>query len=62
MKPFMPGRPIEASVMRSDAAVSRGTIFLMPPYSLMRRVCRRSESMPTMQNRPPVLTPCASIW
>ena len=24
MKPFMPGRPIEASVMISDAAVSRG--------------------------------------
>ena len=38
MNPLSPGNPIEASVMMSDAAVSRGTIFLMPPYSLIKRV------------------------
>ena len=62
MKPFMPGRPTEASVMSRNAAVSRGITFLIPPNSLMRRVWRRSDIMPTSANSPPVLTPCASIW
>jgi hypothetical protein len=62
MNPFKPGRPIDDSVMISITAVSRGIPVLSPPNSLIRRVCRRSESMPTMQNSAPVLTPCASIW
>ena len=62
MNPFMPGRPIDDSVMINIAAVSRGITVFNPPNSLIRRVCRRSDSMPTMQNSAPVLTPCASIW
>ena len=62
MKPFRPGSPIDASVMIMNAAVSRGMTAFSPPNSLIRRVCRRSESMPTMRKSPPVLTPCASIW
>jgi hypothetical protein len=62
MKPFMPGRPIEASVINRKAATSLGMTALSPPYSAISRVCRRSESMPTIRNNPPVLTPCASIW
>ena len=62
MNPFMPGKPIDDSVRISITAVSRGITVLRPPNSLIWRVCRRSDSMPTMQNRPPVVTPCASIW
>ena len=38
MKPFMPGRPTDASVMMRLAAVRRGMIAFSPPNSLMRRV------------------------
>ena len=62
MKPFMPGRPTDESVMSRNAAVSFGITDLMPPYSLMSRVWRRSDIMPTRRRAPPVLTPCASIW
>ena len=54
--------PIEASVMIRNAAVSRGITLFRPPNSEMRRVCRRSDSIPTMRKSPPVETPCASIW
>ena len=62
MKPLSAGMPIEASVMMRNAAVSRGITLRRPPNSLMRRVWRRSDSMPTMRKSPPVLMPCASIW
>ena len=58
----MPGRPIDASVIISVTAVNRGIPAFRPPYSLISRVWRRSDNMPTMQNSAPVLTPCASIW
>ena len=61
-KPFSPGMPIEASVMMRNAAVNRGITCFSPPNSLISRVCRRSDSMPTARKSPPVLTPCASIW
>ena len=61
-KPFVPGRPMDASVTMRNAATRRGITFFSPPNSLMRRVCRRSESMPTIRNSPPVLTPWFSIW
>ena len=62
MNPFSVGRPIEASVISRKTAVRRGVTVFSPPYSLMSRVWRRSESIPTMRKSPPVLTPCASIW
>ena len=62
MNPFSVGRPIDASVISRNTAVRRGITVFRPPYSLMRRVWRRSESMPTRRKSPPVLTPCASIW
>ena len=61
-KPFRPGRPIDDSVMIRKAATSFGITALRPPNSAIRRVCRRSESMPTMMKSPPVLTPWFSIW
>ena len=48
--------------MMRNAAVSRGITLFRPPNSLMSRVWRRSESMPTTAKSPPVLTPWASIW
>ena len=48
--------------MISVTAVNRGITLFNPPYSLISRVWRRSDSMPTMQNSAPVLTPWASIW
>ena len=39
-----------------------GVTALSPPYSEIKRVWRRSESMPTIMNSPPVLTPWLSIW
>ncbi len=61
-KPFSPGKPIDDSVMIRKAATSCGITFFKPPNSEMSRVCRRSESMPTIRNSPPVLTPWLSIW
>ena len=48
--------------MIRKAAVSRGITLFSPPNSLISRVWRRSDSMPTTANRPPVLMPWASIW
>ena len=49
MNPLSAGMPIDASVMIRNAAVSRGITFFRPPNSEMRRVCRRSDSMPTIR-------------
>ena len=62
MKPFMPGSAIDDSVMSRKAATRRGITALSPPNSAISRVWRRSDSMPTMMKRPPVLTPWLSIW
>ena len=60
--PFSPGNPIDESVTIRNTATSRGVILFKPPYSAISRVCRRSDSIPTMRKRPPVLTPWFSIW
>ena len=60
--PFSPGSAIDDSVTMRKAATSRGVTDLRPPNSEMSLVCRRSESMPTIMNSPPVLTPWFSIW
>ena len=48
--------------MIRKAATSFGITAFRPPNSAIRRVWRRSESMPTMRKSPPVLTPWLSIW
>ena len=60
-KPFIPGNATEARVTSRNAATSFGVTLFSPPNSEIVRVCRRSESMPTMRKSPPVETPCASI-
>ena len=60
--PFRPGSPIDDSVMTKNAATSLGITCFRPPNSAMRRVCRRSDSMPTMRKSAPVETPWFSIW
>ena len=62
MKPFRPGSAIDDSVISRNAATSRGITAFRPPNSEISRVCRRSDSMPTIMNSPPVLTPWLSIW
>ena len=62
MKPFRPGMPIDDSVMMRNAATIFGMTCLRPPNSAIWRVCRRSDSMPTMRKSPPVLMPWLSIW
>ncbi len=50
---------------RDDAGTpppGAASTFFSPPNSAISRVCRRSDSMPTMRKSPPVLTPWFSIW
>ena len=56
-KPFSPGRPIDDSVMMRKRRHQARRHLLEAAVSEIRRVCRRSDSMPTMRNSPPVLTP-----
>ena len=60
--PFRPGRPIDASVRAGTRPPASASTVFSPPNSAISRVCRRSDSMPTIRKRPPVLMPCASIW
>ena len=62
MKPFIPGSAIDESVTSRNTATRRGMTALRPPNSEISLVCRRSDSMPTIMNSPPVLTPWLSIW
>ena len=57
-----PGSAIDDSVTSRNAATRRGITAFSPPNSAISRVCRRSESMPTSRNSPPVVTPWLSIW
>jgi len=55
--PFNPGSPIDDRVTIRNAATSLGMTRLRPPNWVMSRVCLRSDSIPTIRNSPPVLTP-----
>ena len=62
MNPLKPGTAMEERQTRRKTAAKRGITFRRPPNSEMRRVCLRSDSMPTMRKSPPVLMPWFSIW
>ena len=42
MKPFVPGKPMLEKVITRKAMASSGVTLARPPYSAIKRVCRRS--------------------
>ena len=48
---------MDASAVITKAVANQGATRPMPPKAAIRRVCRRSYSMPSRRNRAPVLMP-----